>query len=80
MDGKITTQNPERREKRSARPLFHAVFFAASRPDRLGERGDNVLKELWCCVGGEYYEIIWFVHECVCVVCIWCPFVANFPY
>ena len=21
---------------------------------------DKFLKKLWCCVGGEYYKIIWF--------------------
>ena len=25
-------------------------------------KGDKFLKKLWCCVGGEYYKIIWFYH------------------
>ena len=23
-------------------------------------KGGKFLKKLWCCVGGEYYKIIWF--------------------
>ena len=53
----IKTENQGFREERDRlRRRVGTLVFCTSQQ----KKGGKFLKKLWCCVGEEYYKIIWF--------------------